>query len=133
MESKPTSTTSELLFWRTNVLKFQLKQQISLLTECLTYLFGIVVQFYYCKCAYPKFSNDNRVRLGKSAPFKKSDLKAHLDFPEVPYNQNDNILIDKTGYSSMINMRSYRGGDVNAYCLVITKKVENWFSEFHNS
>lgn len=78
MESKPTSTTSELLFWRTNVLKFQLKQQISLLTECLTYLFGIVVQFYYCKCAYPKFSNDNRVRLGKSAPFKKSDLKAQF-------------------------------------------------------
>jgi len=57
-----------------------------------------------------------------------------MNFPEVPYNQNDNILIDKTRYSSMINMRSYRGGDVNAYhCLVITKKVENWSSGFHNS
>jgi len=77
-ENKPTSTTSELLFWCTNVLKFQLKQQISLMTECLTYLFGIVVQFYYCKCVYPKFSNDNRVRLWKTAPFKKSDLKAQF-------------------------------------------------------
>ena len=41
------------------------------MTECLTYPFGIVVQFYYCKCVYPKFSNDIRVRLGKSVPFKK--------------------------------------------------------------
>jgi hypothetical protein len=41
------------------------------MTECLTYPFGIVVQFYYCKCVYPKFSNDIRVRLGKSAHFKK--------------------------------------------------------------
>jgi len=45
MENKPTSTTSELHFWCINFLKFKLKQQMSLMTECLTYLFGIVVQF----------------------------------------------------------------------------------------
>jgi hypothetical protein len=46
MENKPKSTTSEFLFGCTNVLKFQLKQQISLMPERLTYLFGIVVQFW---------------------------------------------------------------------------------------
>ena len=64
------------------------------MTKCLTYVFGTVVQFYYCKCVYPIFSNDNRVRLAKSTPSKKSDLKEQffhvtanistLDFQKVP-------------------------------------------------
>lgn len=142
MENEPTSTTLELLFQCTYVLKFQLKQQISLMTKCLTYVFGTVVQFYYCKCVYPIFSNDNRVRLAKSTPSKKSDLKEQffhvtanistLDFQKVPQNQNDNILVDKTSYSNMINIQPYRGVDVNEdRCLVITKKVENWSSGSH--
>jgi len=57
----------------------------------------------------------------------------HLDFPDVPYNQNVNILVEKTRYSIMINMWSYRGGDNAYHCLVITKKVEKWSYGFRNS